>query len=433
MKLCRPFGLRRSLLAASTAPWLLGASALGCQATAPAAASPAEAEGAAAAATSQESQLGALLQLTNGGERSEAYWGSANRQLIFQTQDREGCHQVYTMTADRQLPEPRRVSSGKGAGAGAYFLPGDQEIIYASTALSGATCPPRPDSSKGDVWPLPAGFDIFRANADGSNARPLTQQKAYDAEASVCAKDGSIIFTSTRDGDVELYRMDSDGQNVQRLTHAPGYDGRAFFSPDCSKIVWQASRPLGKALTEYQGLLAEGLVRPSNLEIHVARADGTDPRQITYFGAESFAPFFAPSGDRVLFSSNVGDPARQEFDIWGVNLDGSGLEQITYAPGFDGFPMFSPDGKYLAFSSGRASRPGSYESNVFVAEWIERAPQPATESSADRVMRDIRWLADPAREGRGVGTEGLTASGAYIEAQFRGLGLQPAASADSYR
>ena len=438
MKMCRPFGLGWSPLRACAAPWLLGAtalgsSALGCQGTAPTAASPAEAERTAAAETSKETHLGALLQLTDSGEKAEAYWAFASHQLIFQTQDREGCNQVYTMAADRQLPEARLVTSGKGASAGAYFLPGDQEIIYASTALSGATCPPPPDSSKGDVWPLLAGFDIFRANADGSNARPLTQQKAYDAEASVCAKDGSIIFTSTRDGDVDLYRMDSDGQNVQRLTNTPGYDGRAFFSPDCSRIVWQASRPMGKALTEYQSLLAQGLVRPSHLEIHVAKADGTDSRQITYFDAESFAPFFAPSGDRVLFSSNVGDPARREFDIWGINLDGSGLEQITYAPGFDGFPIFSPDGKYLAFSSNRASPPGTYASNVFVAEWIERAPQPATESSADRVMRDIRWLADPEREGRGVGTAGLAAAGAYIEAQFRGLGLQPAASADSYR
>jgi Tol biopolymer transport system component len=442
MKMCRPFGPSWSPLAASAAPWLIGASALGsatlgsstlgCQAATPAA-SPAEAEGTTAAKLPNESHLGALLQLTDSGEKAEAYWAFAGNQLLFQTQDRDGCNQLYTLAADRKLPEARLVSSGKGASAGAYFLPGDREIVYASTSLSGPTCPPRPDSSQGDLWPLPAGFDILRANADGSNPRPLTQQNTYDAEASVCAKDGSIIFTSTRDGDVELYRMDSDGQNVQRLTHAPGYDGRAFFSPDCSRIVWQASRPAGKALTEYQSLLAQGLVRASGLEIHVAKADGTDSRQITYFNAESSAPFFAPSGERVLFSSNVGDPARHEFDIWGINLDGSALEQITYAPGFDGFPMFSPDGKYLAFSSNRASRPGSYDSNVFVAEWIERAPQPASESSADRLMRDIRWLADPAREGRGVGTAGLEAAGGYIEAQFRALGLQPAGSANSYR
>jgi GTP-binding protein len=51
----------------------------------------------------------------------------------------------------------------------------------------------------------------------------LTDTKGYDAEGTVCARDGSIVFTSTRDGDIELYRMDHDGKNVRRLTNVPGY------------------------------------------------------------------------------------------------------------------------------------------------------------------------------------------------------------------
>ena len=35
----------------------------------------------------------------------------------------------------------------------------------------------------------------------------------------MCGKDGSIVFTSMRDGDLELYRMDADGKNVKRLTN----------------------------------------------------------------------------------------------------------------------------------------------------------------------------------------------------------------------
>ena len=66
--------------------------------------------------------------------------------------------------------------------------------------------------------------------------------------------------------------MDADGKNVRRLTHTPGYDGGAFFSPDCTKIVWRASRPKpGAELEDYQKLLAQGLVRPTKLEIWVAQ------------------------------------------------------------------------------------------------------------------------------------------------------------------
>ncbi|HVZ37263.1 MAG TPA: M20/M25/M40 family metallo-hydrolase, partial [Polyangiaceae bacterium] len=341
--------------------------------------------------------------------------------------------QVYEIGADRPAAQPRLLSSGKGASRDAAFLSGDREIIYASSGSAADACAPRSGGSEQEVWPLPSSMEIFRASADGSNPRALTSNAVYDAEPSVCAKDGSILFTSLRDGDVDLYRMDANGQNVERITHAAGYDGRAAFSPDCERIVWEASRPAGAALEEYQRRLAQKQFRPSNLEIHIAKADGTDERQLTYFHAQSFTPTFAPNGQRILFSSNTADPDRREFALWGLDADGARLEQLTFAPGFNGFPAFSPDGHELAFSSSRAARPGNADTNVFVAGWVEAGAAAPPERAADRVMRDIRWLADPARDGRGVGTPGLKAAGEYIEAQFRALGLEPAAGGGSYR
>src|SRR5690606_12082845 len=195
--------------------------------------------------------------------------------------------------------------------------------------------------------------DLYRARRDGSELERLTVTDTYEAEATVCAKDGSIVFTSTRDGDLDLYRMDADGSNVRRLTDMPGYDGGAFFSADCSRIVWRASRPQGEALAEYRALLAEGLVRPGELELMVANADGSDARQVTYLGGANFAPYFFPDGRRIIFSSNHHDPAGREFDLFAIDVTGANLERITYSPGFDGFPMFSPDGTRLAFASNR--------------------------------------------------------------------------------
>ncbi len=326
------------------------------------------------------------------------------------------------------------VSSGKGATTCSYFLPGDQDVIFASTHLGGDACPPRPDHSQGYVWALYDSYDIFRAKADGSGLVRLTSTPGYDAEGTVCPKDGSIVFTSVRDGDIDLYRMDSDGKNVKRLTNTVGYDGGAFFNADCTKIVWRASRPKpGAELDEYKRLLGRGLVKPTKLEIYTANADGSDPVQITYLDAASFAPFWHPSQKRVLFSSNYGDPKGREFDIWAVDVNGTNLERITFARGFDGFPMFSPDGKYLAFSSNRATAPGSHDTNVFVARWVDSAPKPVAELPADRILGDIRWLADPLREGRGVGTQGLAAAGEYLEKRYRDLGLAPAGEGGGYR
>src|SRR5690606_15069179 len=173
----------------------------------------------------------------------------------------------------------------------------------------------KPDHSQGYVWPLHDTYDIFKADRDGKSPVRLTDAKGYDAEATVCQKDGSIVFTSLRDGDIDLYRMDADGKNVKRITNTPGYDGGAFFSADCSKIVWRASRPRpGKELDDYKRLLEQSppLVRPSKLELFVANADGSDAQQITYLDAASFAPYFHPSQRRVLFSTNYGDPKGRE-------------------------------------------------------------------------------------------------------------------------
>jgi Tol biopolymer transport system component len=375
-----------------------------------------------------------VKQLTLGGENAEAYWAHSGRELILQARTGDAdCDRIYRMPlagvlgdAHPTVPEPVPVSSGKGATTCSYFMPGDSEVIYASTHLAGDACPPKPDHSQGYVWALYDSYDIFKANRDGTSRMRLTDTKGYDAEATVCPKDGSIVFTSLRDGDIELYRMNADGSNVKRLTNTPGYDGGAFFNADCSKIVWRASRPAGKELDDYRGLLAMNppLVRPSKLELYVGNADGSDAQQITYLDAASFAPFWHPSQKRILFSTNYGDPKGREFDIWAVNTDGTGLERITYASGFDGFPMFSPDGQTLAFSSNRSTAPGKHDTNVFLASWVERQSK-IVETGADRIMKDVRWLSDPAREGRGVGLVGLEEAGAFIETRMKELGLRP--------
>ncbi len=330
-----------------------------------------------------EIHFSSVVQLTNGGENAEAYWSYDGSKLIYQAHEGEGCDQIYIREAFDPAAQPKLVSTGKGATTCSYFMPGDKEIIYGSTHLAGDACPPKADQSQGYVWALYDSYDIFKANADGTNVRQLTNTPGYDAEATVCPLDGSIIFTSVRDKDIELYRMDADGKNVKRLTNTLGYDGGAFFSTDCKKIVWRASRPEGEALADYQRLLGMGLVRPTKLELYVANPDGTGAKQITELNVAAFGPYFYPGSNRIIFSSNYGDPKGREFDLWAIGVDGTGLERITHTEGFDGFPMFSPDGKFLVFASNRASKPGTWDTNLFVAQWLD-APAPTTQGSAQR-------------------------------------------------
>jgi len=376
-------------------------------------------------AEAAETHLAELRQLTFDGENAEAYWSFDGKELIFQARGPgEECDRIWRLPLVEPL-RPVSVSSGKGATTCSYFLPGNQDVIYASTHLGGAQCPPPPDRSKGYVWAIHAAYDIFRAHKDGTGLRRLTATPGYDAEGTVCPLDGSILFTSVRDGDLDLYRMDADGKNVRRLTDTPGYDGGAFFSPDCTKIVWRASRPVGAELEQYRELLGRHLVRPTKLELWVANSDGTDARQITYLDAASFGPSWFPDGRRILFSSNYGDPKGREFNLFAVNMDGTGLEQVTTAAGFDGFPLLSPDGKTLVFASNRATKAGQHDTNLFLARWTG-APPTEARSPADRIAKDVAWLAAPEREGRGLGSAGLAASLAYVEERFRALGLEPA-------
>ncbi|MBT8492695.1 MAG: M20/M25/M40 family metallo-hydrolase, partial [Deltaproteobacteria bacterium] len=374
-----------------------------------------------------EVHLANIVQLTrDADENAEAYWSPDGKQLIFQSSRAPyGCDQIYTMPALEQS-EPKLVSTGKGRTTCAYFTHDQQRIIYSSTHEANSACPPKPDMSQGYVWPIYAGYEIYSAKPDGSDLVNLSNSPGYDAEATVCPVDGSIIFTSTRDGDLELYRMDADGKNVKRLTSTPGYDGGAFFSADCKQIVWRASRPTGDALADYQRLLGKGLVRPSKLEVFVANADGSDARQVTYLGAASFGPYLHPDGKRILFSTNHPNPRGREFDIWAIDTDGTNLERITHAPGFDGFPMFSPDGKKLAFGSNRGQAKDG-QTDVYVADWIEGLPAKQEQLAADRIKTDIDWLADDAREGRGVGTEGIDQAAEWIAEHFEAAGLEPAA------
>jgi Tol biopolymer transport system component len=318
----------------------------------------------------EERRLVNVRQLTFDGENAEAYFSSDGTRLVFQRTPAEGgCDQIHTI--DLATGEMQLVSTGEGRTTCSYYYPAGDRILYSSTHLADDACPAPPDMSQGYVWAVYPTYDVFVANADGSDPRPLTRSDSYDAEATISPAGDRIVFTSTRDGDLDLYSMNLDGSDVRRLTDRVGYDGGAFYSPDGTRIVWRAHYPeTDEEIADYRHLLAQNLLRPGELEIRVMNADGTGQRQVTSNGAANFGPFWHPDGERIVFSSNMDDPAGRNFDLYLIHEDGTGLERITYTDDFDGFPMFSPDGRYLVWGSNRnPSHPGN--TNVFIAEWVE--------------------------------------------------------------
>lgn len=318
----------------------------------------------------QERHFGNMRQLTFGGENAEAYFSGDSEKLIFQsTRDGRECDQIYVMSSMGE--NATMISNGLGRTTCSFLNPSNGKIIYSSTFLADTLCPPPPSMAHGYVWAVYPGYDIFTAQPDGSGLSPLTTETGYDAEA-VFSPDGKkIAFTSDRDGDLEIYIMDADGTNVTRVTNHPGYDGGAFFSPDGKMLVFRAQVfKTEEQLKEYKELLTQNLVRPSSLELFTINIDGTDRFQVTDNGAANFAPFFHPSGRKIIFASNLGGAGGREFELYMIDTDGENLEQITFSPEFDGFPMFSYDGKMLVFASNRNNNQTN-ETNIFIADWLD--------------------------------------------------------------
>lgn len=330
-----------------------------------------------------EKHLKNVQQLSFGGENAEAYWSFDNKMLTFQRRDKKKgieCDQIFYGNVNNYLKAQAKgktetfgkpISNNKGRTTCSYFLPGNKQILYATTATSADTCPAEPKYKHGQyLWPLYPEFEIVIADLDGKVTKQLTKNNYYDAEAVVSPKGDKVLFTSDRSGDLELYTMNLDGSDVKQITNSLGYDGGAFFSPDGSQIIWRASKlDTEEEKEEYRANLKNHLVSPMKMELFIANADGSNRRQLTDLGGANWAPFFHPSGKKVIFSSNhktKGIP----FNLYMINTDGTGLEQITYDKVFDSFPMFSFDGKKLVWGSNR-NNGGTRDTNIFIADWVE--------------------------------------------------------------
>ncbi len=314
-----------------------------------------------------ETHFAHLWQLTFGGQNAEGYFSADGSKLIWQsTRDDWSCDQEYVM--DLQSGDAHRVSTGKGRTTCGYFYDHDRRVLWASTHLAGDSCPPPPDYSHGYVWPVYPGYDIWTSKPDGTDLHRLTTTPGYDAEGVVSTDGQWLLFTSLRHGDLDLYKMHLNGTQVTQLTHRIGYDGGGWFSRDGQWICWRAYYPSDSEKVEYQGLLRQNLVKPTRMNLWVARADGSQPRQVTAKPGASFCPYFTPDGRQLIFASNWENPTGRNFDLYLVSVNGGEPEPVTRDPSFDAFPMFSPDGRMLVFASNRGGKVRG-ETNLFLAEW----------------------------------------------------------------
>ena len=427
----------------------------------------------ASAFTAEENRENAFLsntrQLTFEGKRSgEGYFSPDGKALIFQS-EREAenpFYQIYTL--DLESGDTHRVSTGAGKTTCAFFRPGSDEVLFASTHLD----PKAREKQKAELefrasgkekrysWDYDETMDIFVARRDGSNLRRLTTSEGYDAEGAFSPDGKKIVFCSLRDAfptnklsaaDLkhletdpayfgEIYIMNADGSDQRRLTRTPGYDGGPFFTPDGQRIVWRHF--------DTNGVIAD---------VVTMKLDGSDVRRLTDFGCMSWAPFFHPSGEYLIFTANKLGFANFELFI----VDAKGEREpvrVTHTDGFDGLPSFSPDGKRLTWTSARGA---GGKSQIFLADWNDaaarqailsapgrndRTPENQTASSNTTISTnstaqptllaalrdDVGFLASEKLEGRMTGSQGAQLAAEFIVKQLIAAGLKPLGESNTW-
>lgn len=329
-------------------------------------------------AQNEERHLTNIKQITFGGDNAEAYFSPNGDKISFQSNNKKWglkCDQIFYMNLAEPILDSngkaQMISTGKGRTTCSYYMPNNKDIIYASTHMKHQTCPPDPMSTGRYLWAIYPEFDIFVADEKGNIKKQITNTSGYDAEATISPDGKFIVFTSTRNGDLDLYICDIEGNHVKQITTGLGYDGGAFFSPDSRRLVFRASRPKTETeIRDYKDLLKQGLVAPTNMELYTCDIDGGKLKQITNLGKANWAPFFHPSGKKIIFSSNHHSAKGYDFQLYVINDDGTGLERITNNSLFNAFPMFSPDGTKLIFSSNR-NNGGTRDTNLFLCDWID--------------------------------------------------------------
>ncbi len=177
----------------------------------------------------------------------------------------------------------------------------------------------------------PWDLDVFIADADGSNAKPLASHPDLDYNAAFSPDGQWIVFTSHREGGANLYRIHPDGSGLQRLTDHPAFEDAAAFSPDGQRLAFVSSRS-GQA------------------DIWVLELGSGKTWNLTNSPGGDFRPAWSPDGQWIAFSSNRGSSWDQS-DIYVIRPDGTDLRRLTDASGWDGSPSWSPDGKRLVYYS----------------------------------------------------------------------------------
>jgi Tol biopolymer transport system component len=176
--------------------------------------------------------------------------------------------------------------------------------------------------------------DVRAMDVDGSNVVKIADDPAGSEFDGAWSPDGDwVVYRDSTRGindDDEIFIARANGSDRRNLSKDPANDWGPDWSPDGQTIAFNSDRDGGQ--------LRGYLIDP----------DGSNLRLIDVDGWVEY-PSFSPDGTRITYMGHD----RGDYDIYVADLETGATEQLTDAPGNDGWPVWSPDGSTIAFTSER--------------------------------------------------------------------------------
>ncbi len=162
---------------------------------------------------------------------------------------------------------------------------------------------------------------LWVANADGSNAKKLTDGYGINSSPSFSPDSRQIAFVSNRAGTPQIYVINADGGAPTRLTFQGDYNQTPEWSPRGDFIVFTArdernvfdlflldpaTKRVVKRLTQDQGnneeptwspngrMIAFTSTRTGKSHLYVMSADGNNQKQLTFGDDQVYTPTWGP-------------------------------------------------------------------------------------------------------------------------------------------